>query len=494
MSSHTITIIIAVVYFVVILVIGYLAGLRTKGMKDYMIGGQSLGVWITSLGIMAAVMSGWTWLGNPGYTYTYGYSGHVRMNGIACLGLVLCYFAIAKPVRVISEKHGCLSLPDILATRFNNNKTIHILTCAIILIGCFTYLVSQWSSMGVVMEYILGIDYKWGLVIGAIIITAYVMFGGMLASMWTNFFQMILMFVFAIVLMFVCFKACGGLTNMNEMAAAIDPGMVTPTWSENGMSFIYIFSYQFLLVALGYGGQPGINTKFMMVNSRKELKWSPLISVVALVIGCSTFFAGIAGADLVAAGAFDAPAKNDQILLSLIDYLFTPGLGACILVAVMAAVMSTAETYLFQAATTMTQDLAVKVFGIKWDDKKTLRISRIVMICVTIVTVILALDPPDLIANLGTQAFGSFCGGFGAVMYIGMRWRRVNSKAAIAGLVTGLCLSGIFPLINTVFFNNALLPGFTAAGLGVVASAVVIILVTLCTKREDSIVFSHFTN
>lgn len=494
MNPHTITIIIAVVYFAAILVIGYLAGLRTKGMKDYMIGGQSLGVWITSLGIMAAVMSGWTWLGNPGYTFTYGYSAHIRMNGISCLGLVLCYFAIAKPVRIISEKHGCLSLPDILSTRFNNNKAIHILTCAIILIGCFTYLVSQWTSMGTVMEYILGIDYKWGLVIGAVIITAYVMFGGMLASMWTNFFQMILMFVFAIVLLFMCCKACGGFTNMNEMAAAIDPGMVTPTWNEKGMNFMYIFSYQFLLVALGYGGQPGINTKFMMVSSRKELKWSPLISIAALVIGCTPAFAGIAGADLVAAGIIDAPAKNDQILLSMIDHLFAPGIGACILVAVMAAVMSTAETYLFQAATTMTQDMAVKVFGIKWDDKKTLRISRIVMICATIVTVLLALNPPELIANIGTQAFGTFCGGFGAVMYLSMRWRRVNTKAAIAGLVVGLCMGGIFPLINTVFFNNTLLPSINPAGLGVVMSAVVIIVVTLCTKREQSIAFDHFSD
>ncbi len=489
--SNTTTIILAVIYFIVILAVGYVAGKKTKGMDDFMVGGRNLGPWITSLGIMAAVMSGWTWLGNPGLSYQYGYAGYVRNNGLAAIGLVIGYFMLAKPVRIISEKHNCYTLPDILALRFNNNKFVRTLTSFIILLACFTYLVSQWTSMGTVMQYVLGCDYKLAVIAGAIIISAYVIAGGMLASMWTNFAQMIIMFVCAIILLAVTFKACGGFTEMNLAAAAINPDMVAPYFKEGSFNATYIFSYAICATLFAYGGQPSVNTKFMMISSKKDLKWSCLIATVALVVGVSTFLAGIGGYVLIDQGKMPAlTGSADTILPMMIQHLFGDFVGAAIMVAVMAAVMSTAETYLFQSATTVTRDLMVQVFGVKWDDKTTLKWSRVAMVIVAVITVFVALNPIDLIGMIGAQAFGCFCAGFGAITYLSIRWKRVNTKAAIGGLLVGLIFGGIIPFFESFALGHTIIPDWTTAGIGVIASFVVTIVITLCTPREpDSIIF-----
>ena len=193
MRTQLMTLGVVLLYFVVILLVGWFAGKMTKNMSDYMVSGRGLGVWMLSFGVMAAVMSGWSWLGNPGAVYDAGYAAAVRLTSLTPAGVVLAFALVAKPIRIISNRTECFTLPDILAARWNDNPAIRLLSCVIILIGSATYLVSQWSAMGTVMQMVLGISYEWGVVVGAIIITAYVVAGGMLASMWTNFVQMIIM-------------------------------------------------------------------------------------------------------------------------------------------------------------------------------------------------------------------------------------------------------------------------------------------------------------
>lgn len=477
-------------YFVLILLVGLFVGKRTKDMTDYMVGGRNLGVWVVSLGIMAAVMSGWTWLGNPGSSYSGGYASVITYTVFSPLGLVVSYFIIAKPVRIISEKFDCYTLPDILAARWNDNKTIRLLSGFVILIGSATYLVSQWISMGTAVQVALGIEYRQSVIIGAIIITVYIMAGGMLASMWTNFIQMIIMFVVALILVCVGFEKVGGFVNMNEQIAAIDPQMLEPWHSGGGiLSICFVMSYTVLMLTLAYGGQPAVNTKYMMIKNKKLLKWSPFISVVALITGTLTVYVGLQGRVLVENGVLPAPERQDTILLDVINYIFPTKWTGVFLVAILAAVMSTAESYLFSSATSIVQDIIVKSFNVKIEEKKMLLLTRVVMIIIAILTVIIALSPPSLISLIGTQAFGTFCAGFGPVVYLGLRWKRMSSKAAIAGMMVGLLVGGCFPIINNLFFEGALLSNWTIGGIGVVMAYITSIVATFVTKEELSKVF-----
>lgn len=486
MSNKVVTLFTVILYFAVILVIGYAAGKKTRNMSDFMVGGRSLGVWMLSFGVMAAVMSGWSWLGNPGAVYAAGYSAHVRISSLTPLGVVLAFMLVAKPIRIISDKAECYTMPDILAARWNNSTAIRFLSCIIILIGSATYLVSQWSSMGTVMQMVLGISYKQGVIIGAVIISAYVVAGGMLASMWTNFIQMLIMFVMAIVLVVKSVGAVGGFTEMNYAVAAIDPTFVQPFTASH--TAINSLSYCFLVVFLAYAGQPGFNTKFLMIRDQKQLKWSPLVSVLALIVGTSMYLVGIAGKIMVSEGTIAAPVSNDGILLSVIQGIFSPALSALIMVAIMAAVMSTAETHLFACGTSLVQDLMVRGAHKNIPEAKCLRYIRIVIAATTVLTVILALNTPDMIAAIGTQAFGALCAGFGPVVCLGLRWKRVNSKAAIAGMTAGLIFGGVLPLLDP---SNTLLGQWTPAGVGVVLSTVVTIAVSLLTKPEHSAIFER---
>lgn len=482
--SNSFTIILTIIYFVAILLVGYVAGKKTRSMSEFMIGGQSLGVWVTSLGIMAAVMSGWTWLGNPGYTYVVGYPGAMKYVVFNALGMVLCCVILAKPIRIISARTRCYTLPDILAVRFGTNSTIRILSSLIILIGCLTYLVSQWSAMATALQFVIGCSYKVGVIIGSVIITAYVVAGGMLASMWTNFLQMTIMFVVAIIMLVKSVDSVGGFVELNTALANINPNYIQPWYEEAGFGITSILSFSMLVVMLSYGGQPSVNTKFMMIRDTKQIRWMPLISSVALIIGCSTVFTGLAGIVLVNNGVVAAPERPDLIVMSVISEIFPSVISALVLVAVMAAVMSTAESYLFSASSTLVHDLMVNVFHLRKSDKEVLSLNRIFMVLISIVTALMSLKPPEMISAVGGQAFGAFCAGFGPVLYLSLRWKRVNSKAAIFGMTTGLTVGGILPLLDNILFDGMLFPKWTLGGIGVVLSFVVIVIVSLVTKEE----------
>lgn len=477
-------IVLTIVYFVFIIAVGLYFGRHAKNLDDYMVGGRNLGTIVTTFSVLAAVMSGWTWLGNPGLSYTIGYSSMVRLFSMGPLGLVISYFLLAKPIRIISEKKNCYTLPDVLSARFNGNPVIRFLSSIIILIGCMTYLVSQWSSMGTVLQPILGVSYEVAVIIGAVVISIYIVLGGMMASVWVNFFQMLIMFVVAFILLFKSVGSVGGLTQMNVSLAAIDPQYVAPWWQGASNGIVYILSYSILVLGFGYGGQPAVNTKFMMVRDKKQFRWAPLIASVALIMGTTTYFAGMAGKVLVEQGAMAAPERPDLILLSVIGFIFQPSMASLVMVAVLAAVMSTAESHLFNSAAAIVNDLVYHVFHVEMEKSRQLWLNRIMMAIVTVITVLIAMNTSDLIANIGAQAFGAFCCGFGPVLYLGMRWKRVNSKAAIAGMLVGLIMGGLIPLLNSSMFGT-----WSPAGLGLILAALVIIVVTMVSKPEKTDVF-----
>ncbi len=478
MQNNTMTLVFSIIYFALILFIGWLAGKKTKNMADFMVGGRGMGVWVIALGIMAAIMSGGTWLGGPGASYANGWSAVTRFIALSPLGTVIAYWFLARPMRIISGRANCYTLPDILAARWNNNKFIRALSCCIILVGSLVFLVSQWTSMGTVLQPILGLDYSVCVIIGAIIITAYVVTGGMLASMWTNLIQMIIMFVLALIATYKSIDLAGGMTVMNQSLAQINPEFVTPL---GPYGFIDVFSYGVLSLVLAYGGQPGINTKFMMVRDSKQLRWVPALSILALWVGCMVYYIGCAGIVLVDQGVVAAPERSDQILMNVVSTLFSPTIGSLVVVAIMAAVMSTAETHLFNSAAAVTQDLMCEVFGMKLNEKKKLLYTRVALGVVTVGTIILALNPVEFISLLNSVAVGAFCAGFGPILYLGLRWKRVNSKAAIAGMIAGL-MGGVIPIIDP---NNVVLGDWIPAGVMTVVSFAVIIIVSLVTKPDE---------
>ena len=296
-------------------------------------------------------------------------------------------------------------------------------------------------------------------------------------------------FVVAIVLLIKAVGNVGGFTAMNLAAAAVDPNYVQPFWAQMSHSAAAVLSYGILIVGLSYGGQPSVSTKFMMIRDTGKFRWSPLISCVALIVGTTTSFVGIVGVVMVNQGMIVPPERADTILMSVIAEIFSPGLAALVMIAVMAAVMSTAETYLFSSASTITHDFAVKYLNIRLGDKRCMLITRIMMAVVTICTVIMALNPTNMVAVIGAQAFGCFCAGFGPVLYLGIRWKRINSTGAVAGMITGLIFGGILPIIGPGIFDGTFLDGWNQAGIGVVISTLATVVVSFATKPEYSDVF-----
>ncbi|WP_078428045.1 sodium/proline symporter [Alkalihalobacterium alkalinitrilicum] len=485
-----------IIYTIILSVIGWVATKNTKSVEDYLVAGKSLNIWLLTFGLMAAILSGGAVMGYSGTGFGAGYAGYVMLVSCAFPGIVISYWILAKPMRIVAEKHAVYTLPDFLALRYNNNKGVRGLSAFAILIGCLAYLIAQFAAMGWVLSSILNISYTTSIFISAVLLSLYTIGGGMKASMWTNFFQMIMLVIIGVLLNILILPEVGGLSGLHGTLAETAPSFLLPWHDSGSFAMAIVLQYGLIVGLLAYAGVPHVSTKFLTVKSIKVLKWAPLVSVILYFLGVLSQWPGMAGKVLVDQGVLTAPEAADQILPHLIYNFFnSPILAGIFLVAVAAAVMSTAESFLILSSAAIVRDFSKNTLGKAMTEKVELKWIRICSVFVLIVGCLLSLNPPGFILLVVSVAWGAFAAMFAPALYLGIRWRRATPQGAIAGLLTGIAVGGIIGILNlTVFSSDPLLAGFNVAAVGTVLSTIMLVVVSLLTKPVDSPIFDHFTN
>ncbi len=477
---------VSLLYFAIIIVVSYLSYHKANNISGFIVGGRSLGVWMVSSSIMAAIMSGWTWIGMSGGGYGVGYPDHIRTMAFAYPGIVLGFYLVAKPIRVISERTNSYTLPDVLAARFGESRTIRLFSAGIILIASFLYLSANWVSMGYTFSTALGTSYQAGLLAGAAFVAVYMILGGAIASAWTSFFQLFIMVVMSAIGIVMSLRAVGGYTELNLEIARVAPEAAKLFLKDPASPYYPTASVSYLLLSLlFFSGLPAMTTKFMTIKDTKSLKWCPLIAVVAYIVGTSTNLVGLAGRVLAERGIVNPPQRADQIIFAMMGTVFPPLVSALLYTAILSAIMSTCETYLLLFASSVVNDFAVKTLAMPLSEKRQLFWTRAMIAVCTAVTFLLAFQPPALISLLGTQAFGAFLCGFGAITILGMRWRRANKQGAVAGIASAFVVGAILPMVDAYLPDVTLLPGWNLCGIGAVISLLVMIAVSLLTPAPE---------
>ena len=455
-----ITIIAFILYFVVVLGIGYYFYHKTHSMEDYVLGGRELNPYVSAMSAQASDMSGWLLLGLPGAIFVAGL-GEIWIGIGLAIGSYLAWLFVAKRLRVYSEKCGnALTVPEFFSNRFRDEKGYLRLVSSIVILVFFTfYVTSGFVSGGNVFISIFGgdIDYKVAVWITAGIIVVYTFMGGFKAVCWTDFVQALLMlFAIIIVPLAALGHIDGGWDNMINIVNHEVDHFTSLGW-DGGKPITAIVLVSCLAWGLGYFGMPHIIVRYMAIKNPDEVR-------IARRVGTAWIVIALIGAALIGmighAWAVDngiVITNPERIFLEIIGSgIFATFIAGILYAALMAAVMSTADSQLLVASSAVTNDLYAKYAKGEHSDTKLMWISRGIVIVVALLAAVFAMDENSSIMSLVSFAWSGFGAAFGPIMILALFWKRINAKGALAGMLTGFIVDVIW---NTFFNAGGIIPG-----------------------------------
>lgn len=424
-------------YFAAVLVIGWYAYRRTADLKDFILGGRRLGSGVAALSAGASDMSGWLLLGLPGLAYTAGL-GSLWLAGGLLLGTYLNWRLLAARLRVLSAAYGdALTLPEYLANRFgDHNGLLRGLSALFILLFFLLYTSSGLVAGGKLFEAVFGLPYLWAVAAGALAILLYTAVGGFLAVSWTDVLQGLLMVVALVAVPVAAVSVLGGTTAALERIEAIDPGLLSVFSTAEGEALGLIGIASLAAWGLGYFGQPHILARFQAIRGPQAVGRARQIAVgwAALTLG-GAIATGLVGAPLI-----DPPltgGEREKVFIHLVDLLFHPVLAGICLAAILAAIMSTADSQLLVSSAACTEDFYRRLLRPGAPAGELVAVGRAAVVLIAGLAFLLALDSDAMVLDLVGYAWAGFGAAFGPVLILSLYWSRMTRRGALAGVLTG---------------------------------------------------------
>lgn len=446
---------------------------RTDSLDGFVLGGRSLGPVPAALSAQASDMSGWLLLGLPGAIYVSGLGE--SWIGIGLLvGTYLNWRFVAERLRTYTQRaNNSITLSDYFEHRFEDRTRLLRIVSAIVIIFFFAiYVSSGLVAGGLLFEQVFGIDSTTAITISVGVIMVYTLLGGFLAVSYTDAFQGMLMVLALILVPVLAVIADGGFAAMTETVRGESPsllqlfgstGLEDGVWTSTGtLGALGIISAT--AWGLGYFGQPHILARFMGI---RDASMVPL----ARRIGVSWVAISLAGAVLVGIAGiayFDQPLDNPEtVFISLITETVNPWVGGILLMAVLAAVMSTADSQLLVTSSALTEDVYRAFLDKEASQKRLLWIGRGTTVAVALFAYVLALGGGTVL-DLVAYAWAGFGAAFGPVVVLSLYWSRMTAAGALAGMVVGAGSVVLFAnVIDTGVYE--IVPGVVLATIAVVA-------------------------
>ncbi len=503
MNTATICITIAIlIYLVSVLIIGFHCAKRNESTSDFYLGGRKLGPLVTAMSAEASDMSSYLLMGLPGLAYLSGVADvGWTVIGLAA-GTYLNWLFTARRLRRYTQITHSFTLPQFFSNRFHDRKNILAVIAAIIIIIFFVpYTASGFSACGKLFSSLFGVDYMPAMIVSAIIIVGYTAAGGFLAASTTDFIQSIIMTIAIFFVLGFATISAGGIDAVIENAKAL-PGYLSLTSTYSAEEHA-AKPYGLLTIlstcawGLGYFGMPHILLRFMAIEDEKKLKLSRRVASIWVVIAMSVaIMIGLAGNALSGTGAIEAlsGSNTETIIIRIADFLsgygILPALMAGIILAgILASTMSTADSQLLAASSSVSQNIFVEALHINLSKKMGMIVARTTVIIIAILGVIIAKNPDSSIFGIVSFAWAGFGASFGPVMICSLFWKRTTLPGAIAGMVAGgvsvFVWKYLVAPLGGVYAIYELLPAF-------LIGIAVIIIVSLLTKWPDEEILKEF--
>lgn len=459
-----------VVYILLMLGIGYVAYRRTSNLSDYILGGRSLGPMPSALSAGASDMSGWLLLGLPGYAYAAGYEASWIAIGLLA-GTWLNWLLVARRLRTYSQAAGdSLTLPSFFENRFHDtSRVLRVVSAFFILLFFLFYTSSGLVAGGKLFETVFGLNYSTAVIVGTAAVVSYTFFGGFLAVVWTDVIQGLLMFAALLLVPIIAINADGGWAATEAAMNAKNPEFLNALTSADGSSLSLIAILSLLGWGLGYFGQPHILARFKAIRSEADIPAARRIAVIWSGLG-------LLGALLVgfaAIGYFDTPLDDgERAFMLLVDALFHPVMAGILLAAILAAIMSTADSQLLVSSSALAEDFYKALFRREASPGELVWVGRFAVMGIAILACILAFNPDSKVLELVSYAWAGFGAAFGPALILSLYWKRMTRAGAIAGIVVGGATVVIWGNISGGIFDlYEIIPGFILATIAIVATS-----------------------
>lgn len=479
------TIIIAavfVIYLGVMVVIGMKYYNKEDDMSEYILGGRKLPPIAVAMSAQASDMSGWLLTGLPGLAYIlYAGTSEAIWTAVGlALGTYLNWLFVARRLRKYTQVAGnAITLPDFFENRFRDKKHILRMVSGIFTVIFFlVYTSSQMVAGGKLFTTVFDMDYTLGMIIVAIIVLAYTALGGFTAVCWTDTIQGIIMFFALLIVPIVACVHVGGPGAVAENLAQLTDETLHFFPETTGGHIDSLLLASALGWGLGYFGQPHILVRFMAIENSEMIKTSRRMAMVWVVLTLSA--AVLVG--LIGKAFMPDLADGETVYMEMIDALFNPVLAGVMLIAILAATMSTASSQLLVTASSVSRDIYAILFKKEGEERQLVWVSRVAVVAVSVIAIFLGLDPNSSIFSLVSCAWGGIGATFGPLILFSLFWKRMTLAGAIAGMIVGGVTDLLwYNLSGGVFDIYEIIPGF-------LFSSLAIIVFSLLTKPSKEIV------
>lgn len=472
-------VLLLIIFFAVMVWIGIYARKHATNVNGFVLGGRSVGPWLTAFAYGTSYFSAVVFVGYAGqFGYKYGLASTWIGIGNAVLGSLLAWVVLGRRTRILTKHLKSMTMPDFFGKRYDSNL-LRVAASMIAFIFLIPYTASVYNGLSYLFEMAFDVDFKICVVVMAVLTGIYVIIGGYMATALNDLVQGIIMLFGIVAVIAAVLSGHGGfIAAIKELATVpsdVMPGAYASFFGPDPANLLGVV----ILTSLGTWGLPQMIQKFYAIKDEKSVKTGTVISTLfAVIVSGGCYFLGgfsrISGVTEAADGSVAYDTIIPMMLSALPDILI-----GIVIVLVLSASMSTLSSLVLTSSSTLTLDFIKPLFVKNMDEKKQLVWMRVLLAFFIVISVVIALDPPAFIAQLMGISWGALAGAFLAPFLYGLYWKGVTKAAVWASFICGVGIT-----VSNMFLQYIASP-INAGAIAMIAGLVVVPIVSLLSPKPD---------
>lgn len=478
-----IKIVLLILFFGTMIGVGIVSRKSAKDVNGFVLGGRSVGPWLTAFAYGTSYFSAVVFVGYAGqFGWKYGISATWIGIGNAVLGSLLAWVVLGRRTRIMSKYLHAKTMPDFFGKRFDSN-VIRIVASVIAFVFLIPYTASVYNGLSRLFGMAFDIPYEACVIVMAVLTGVYVIIGGYMATAINDFIQGIIMLGGIVTVVVAVLNGKGGfleaVRKLSEFESDVpvtlgQKGVFASFFGPDPLNLLGVV----ILTSLGTWGLPQMVHKFYAIKDEKSVRTGTIISTFfAIVVAGGCYFLGGFGR------LFDSPAIHnanggmifDAIIPEMLSKLPDILIGI-VIVLVLSASMSTLSSLVLTSSSTLTLDVIKGNIMKKMDEKKQLLVMRVLLVFFIVISVVLALNPPTFIAQLMGISWGALAGAFLAPFLYGLYWKGVTKASVWVSFLAGVGIT-----VANIFLSFT--SPINAGALAMIAGLVIVPIVSLITPK-----------
>ena len=481
-------VIFLVIFFGIMIAVGVISRKHATNVNDFVLGGRSVGPWLTAFAYGTSYFSAVVFVGYAGqFGYKYGLSSTWIGIGNAMIGSLLAWVILGRRTRVMTKHLSAATMPDFFGKRFESNS-LRIAASVISFIFLIPYTASVYNGLSRLFGMAFDVPYAVCVIAMAALTGVYVVLGGYMATAINDFIQGIVMLFGIVAVIVAVLNGQGGfyqaVMKLSELESDValtlgQKGVFTSFFGPDLPNLLGVV----VLTSLGTWGLPQMVHKFYAIKDEKAIRYGTIISTIfAIVVSCGCYFLGGFARlfDTPAIHAADGTVIYDAIIPTMLSSLSDILVGI-VIVLVLSASMSTLSSLVLTSSSTLTLDFIKGNIVKDMDEKRQLLCMRVMLVFFIVISVVIALDPPTFIAQLMGISWGALAGAFLAPFMYGLYWKGVTKAAVWASFASGVLIT-----VSNMFFKFIASP-INAGAVAMIAGMIIVPIVSLISPKMDKV-------